>query len=137
MLVINNQLELPESDFTVSAVRSQGAGGQNVNKVATAIQLRFDIRQSSLPEAVKLRLLNLGDQRVTLDGVLILKSQESRSQLRNLQAAKQRLVEFVRRGTVVRKRRLATKPSKAAVQKRLDNKRRRGEIKSGRGKTYE
>ncbi len=132
MLYINDHLQIPDTDYSVSAVRSQGAGGQNVNKVATAIQLRFDIRNSSLPEEIKKRLLNLEDQRVSQEGILVLKSQETRSQYRNLEAAKQRLVLFIRQGSLVRKKRLATKPSKNAIKKRLDNKRRRGQIKARR-----
>lgn len=132
VLTINDRLQLSDSEYSVTAVRSQGAGGQNVNKVATAIQLRFDIVQSSLPDDVKSRLLNLGDQRVSHDGVLVIKSQETRSQIRNLEAAKQRLSVFIRQGTIIRKKRRATKPSKNAVKKRLDNKRRRGQIKVNR-----
>lgn len=134
MLEINNQLSVPESELSVTAVRSQGAGGQNVNKVATAIQLRFDIPASSLPEPVKEKLLNLSDRRVSKEGVLVLKVQDFRSQERNYQLARERLAAFIRRGTLQRKRRLATKPSKSAKAKRMDEKTRRARIKSRRGK---
>lgn len=134
MLEITEQLSLPESEFSVTAVRSQGAGGQNVNKVATAIQLRFDIPASSLPETVKEKLLNLNDRRVSNEGVFVLKAQDYRSQERNYRLARERLASFIRRGTFERKRRLATKPSRSAKKKRMEEKTRRGRIKSQRGK---
>lgn len=134
MLKITDQLSIHESEFHVTAVRSQGAGGQNVNKVATAIQLRFDIPASSLPDEVKQRLLRLNDRRVNKEGEFVLKAQDYRSQERNYQLALDRLAAFIRRGTVVRKRRLATRPSKSAKQKRLEQKTRRGRVKALRGK---
>jgi ribosome-associated protein len=134
MLQVDKELSIPESEFSVTAVRSQGAGGQNVNKVATAIQLRFDIPHSSLPEDVKARLLNLNDRRVNKEGELVLKVQDYRSQERNYVLAQERLASFIRRGTQVRKPRLATRPSKAAKKRRLEEKTRRGQVKSQRGK---
>ena len=134
MFAITDNISITESEFSVTAVRSQGAGGQNVNKVATAIQLRFNIHQSSLPSWVKNRLLQLNDQRVTKDGVLIIKSQETRSQERNYSIATERLVEFIRQGTQVRKNRLATRPTRGAKQRRMDSKTKRGTIKTHRKK---
>jgi ribosome-associated protein len=134
MLEIDKNVRIPESEFSVTAVRSQGAGGQNVNKVATAIQLRFDIPHSSLPDDIKARLLNLNDRRVNKEGELVLKVQDCRSQERNYALAQERLASFIRRGTQVRKPRLATKPSRAAKRKRLEEKNRRAQVKSRRGK---
>ncbi len=134
-LEVTPQLRIPMSEIDIRAVRSRGAGGQNVNKVATAIHLRFDIAGSpSLSDDVRRRLLAGGDQRISADGVLVIKSQESRSQARNRQDALQRLADAIRPATVSRKRRIPTKPRTAAKKKRLDDKLRRGEVKKLRGK---
>jgi ribosome-associated protein len=123
------------SELQISAVRSQGAGGQNVNKVATAIHLRFDIADcDALPAAIKDRLLSRSDHRITADGVVVIKSQAFRSQDRNRQAAIARLTELLRSALRTRKRRIPTRVSKRAKQKRLDAKSKRGDLKRSRGK---
>lgn len=135
VLEISDQLSIPMSEIDMSAVRSQGAGGQNVNKVATAIHLRFDIRNStSLPERLRAKLLTTSDQRINLDGVLIIKSQRYRSQDRNRQDALQRLADLLRDSMRQPKRRIATRPGKNAKKKRVDEKVRRGAVKKARGK---
>ena len=132
MLQISNTVSILENEIQISAVRSQGAGGQNVNKVATAIHLRFDIKASSLPERYKNRLLSRSDHRITQDGVIIIKAQESRSQLENRQEALMRLQELIKSAVAVPKKRFKSKPTRSSQRKRLDSKTKRGQIKAMR-----
>ena len=134
MVKISAALIIHLNEIEISAIRSAGPGGQNVNKVATAIHLRFDIRASSLPEFYKERLLQLHDQRITVDGVIIIKARQFRSQEKNREEALRRLQELVRSAGFTPKKRKATKPSYGAKRKRLDSKKKRGRVKSMRGK---
>jgi len=128
------KFEIPDSEIDITAVRSAGAGGQNVNKVSSAIHLRFDVAASSLPGWLKARLLGLKDQRLTRDGVLVIKAQQHRSQEMNREEALGRLRALVEGAARVPKARKATRPSRASKKKRLESKIRRGRIKQLRGK---
>jgi len=134
MLPITDTVAIPLGEIDIEAIRAQGAGGQNVNKVASAVHLRFDIPASSLPETFKERLLKLNDQRITREGVVVIKAQEFRSQEKNRAAALARLQQLIRRAVVTPKRRRPTRPSLKARQKRVDQKVRRGRIKALRTK---
>jgi ribosome-associated protein len=133
MLQITNRTAIPLSEIEISAVRSQGAGGQNVNKVATAIHLRFDINAASLSPLFKERLLNLSDRRITKEGVIIIKAQQHRTQEQNKADALKRLQEIIRQVTIAAPKRKATKPSRSAQRKRMDNKTKRSQVKALRG----
>jgi len=134
MIFITNNITLNDNEVEINAIRAQGAGGQNVNKVASAIHLRFDIKASSLSDLQKTRLLTSKDSRINKDGIFVLKAQQYRTQERNKIDAIERLQAFIKQATYVNKTRKATKPSRNAKRKRVDNKTQRGKVKALRGK---
>ena len=135
MIVVNPSLSIDEREIEERFVRSSGPGGQNVNKVATAVQLRFDVAASSLPDEIRQRLIALAGSRMTDEGVLVIEAREHRTQAQNREAARDRLVALMQRAAQQPKKRRATKPGRAAKEQRLASKKRRGEIKARRQKT--
>ena len=131
---ISNTVSLDENEIDISAIRASGSGGQKVNKVSAAIHLRFDIDASSLPEFYKEKLLALKDKRITKDGIVVIKSQQHRSQEQNRDEALERLVELVKSVNVVQKKRVPTKPTKGSVGRRLDSKKKQSNKKRLRGR---
>lgn len=134
MLKINESLSIALEEIDWQAIRAQGAGGQHVNKVSSAIHLRYDIKAGSLPDQLKERLLNLNDKRITKEGVIVIKAQQHRRQDQNVDAALERLAQIIRDAARVSKARKPTRPSRSSVRKRLERKTRHSSLKASRSK---
>ncbi len=137
MLIIGPGLEIPDEEIHLDAIRAQGAGGQNVNKVSSAIHLRFDVAASSLPEEYKARLLAMSDKRLNSDGVIVIKAQRHRTRDKNARDAMERLAELIRKATQRQRKRIPTSPSKASKERRLSTKSQKSRTKQLRGKIEE
>jgi ribosome-associated protein len=137
MLEITSAFQIDERELQIDFIRASGPGGQNVNKVATAVQLRFDVINSSLPEEVKARLVHIAGKRITSEGILLIEAKRFRTQEQNREDAIKRFVELIRKSLVKPKARRKTKPTKASKEARLKAKKRRGDIKSMRKKSFE
>ncbi len=132
MIQITGTLAIDDREVEERFVRASGPGGQNVNKVSTAVQLRFDVNASSLPDEIKTRLISIAGSRMTTEGVLVIDAREHRTQAQNREAARARLIDFIERATHRPKKRRPTKPGRAAKEKRIESKKRRGDVKAAR-----